>query len=611
MDIAYFWQELSKSYSSNQVFLILIYWTLIVYKQVASPRSGVGKVEDWSVELLKHLAEVANNTVRDAADGLSQRIEWSTLEKDEKAIALLEEYAEVLASYFGWSPYLMLVEELPDDKEERLLNVMEKIFHMAALSTSYVTTPDSIRTVVKELLAQNNIHNILDMCSGSGGLGMSVWLQLQDRQQVGYYGMDTEPVMCDICTLMAHMCGISKGAVTQQDILRNETFYEEKKYDLVLLDVPIGQNRNVQGHIYARLLEDMWQNTIFVDWVYLLKAVKALNDEGKCISIVTSGTLTRQNEAGLRERMIQNDWIEAVITLPVNLYPNTRIGSEMIIFNKRKEVKRSQKILFIDISSFFYRDNRNFYAISEEGIRLAADIFHEYYEEKDVSRILDIAKLDQDVWSLKPLRYIGQQEEKGEKTATLCLKDIAQIARGVQLRKEEEEELCRYGNAFYLNIKDIQDGRIHYEEAKRITPKNSDWHRKFQIEENDILITSKGVSFKVAIVEENPPETYISGNLTILRVDEKKYHPYVLLEYLTSPEGMQQLESIQSGSTIRVLNNSNLEKLRIPKYPEEVMNNVGDQLKGKRNRYEQERKRLEETYISERKRLLIQIGIEA
>ena len=113
------------------------------------------------------------------------------------------------------------------------------------------------------------------------------------------------------------------------------------------------------------------------------------------------------------------------------------------------------------------------------------------------------------------------------------------------------------------------------------------------------------------IVEENPPETYICGNLTLLRVNKSVYHPYILYEFLTSEEGISALESIQSGTTIRILNNTNLERLQIPLYNPEIMNQVGNQLKEKRKKYETELRQIVENYQVERKILLELIGMEA
>ena len=263
----------------------------------------------------------------------------------------------------------------------------------------------------------------------------------------------------------------------------------------------------------------------------------------------------------------------------------------------------------MDISRYSYRDNRNYCAVSKEGIDLIRQTYEQYCVIPEISNIVPAEKLDGDTWSLKPMRYMDWSEE--EKTyPALALQDVARITRGVQLKKEEEEFWGRKGTALLLNIKDIRDSEIHYEEANNISPKSVDWEMKFRIQEDDIIITSKGTNFKLAVVGENPPEAYICGNLTLIRVNQEVYDPYVLFEYLTSEKGMKALESIQSGTTIRILNNTNMAKLKIPAYSMEMMHSVGRQLKYERRQYLRQMKEIAVQYEQERKILLEMIGID-
>lgn len=604
--IAYYWQDLNKRYSSNQVFFMLLYWTLSIYQQIMEGKEAPDKIEDWRFYLRSLFEETMNYDLKESAVRLSDRIEWTLLENDKTTAEVLKHFSEDIEKYFCGNRYIS-----EKNMTEKLQETMDALIQTAEGNTLYSMTPVSIKNIGKGFFAHSHADNIADFCCGGGGLGIAVWQQLKEPERAAYYGMDMDSVMCDICTLMTYLCGISKSIVRGKDILSNVEAQDSEKYDLVLLDVPRGQNRNIQTKEYESLLKDTGQRNIFADWIYILRALNAMNDSGRGMVIVTSGTLTRKNEEKLRKNIVSRDWIEAVVTLPANLYANTRTGSEIILFNKKKEKKRQKKILFIDINKYFLRDNRNFYSISQEGIDLATDIFHKYYEVQGISSIVDISQIDEEVCSLKPLRYMGMQKKKDTNIQTLCLGDIAHIARGVQLKKEEEEALCLNGTAFYLNIKDIREGRIRYEDARRISPKSGDWHKKFEIQEDDILITSKGASFKIAIVGENPPETYICGNLTLLRVNKSVYHPYILYEFLTSEEGLSALESIQSGTTIRILNNTNLERLQIPLYNPEIMNQVGNQLKEKRKKYETELRQIVESYQVERKILLELIGMEA
>lgn len=599
-----YWQELNRKYSANQSFLILAYWTLTVYVLFWRGESGPRRLKEWRGCLLSACKDFLNYDVKEAAVQLSERIEWSLLVKDEISEKLLWSYETEVRAFFQAG--IEKKDGSLQDMQERLQKLMYELFDLAAIHTSFQTTPWSINHTIGTLFSAKDIGQGEDVCCGSGMFLSTAWKYLRCREDISYRGMDPEPAMCDINCLMIYMCGIKNGKVVCEDFLDSHV---SKKYDLILLDVPRGQNKKISAMKQVAWLDKIDQKNIFTDWLYLLKALESMDEKGKGIVVVTSGCLTRKNESMIRKKVIENDWIDAIITLPRNLYPNTRTGSEIIIFNKCKERRRRKKILFVDISQYYYRDGRNYYSISEKGTELLLQAYVQYCEISQISCIISTAEIEKDVCSLKPLRYIEYQTEK-QNGSLLTLKEIAKITRGVQLKKEEEEMLRQHGTALLINIKDIQDGEIHYECANKITPKNYDWHDKFQIQENDILITSKGTNFKIAIVGENPPEAYISGNLTIVRVDQDKYHPDVLLEYLISAKGMRALESIQSGTTIRMLNNANLERLQIPAYQWEIMHSAGELLKNKRMKYRQDIKQLTEKYTMERKVLLEMIEID-
>ena len=90
----------------------------------------------------------------------------------------------------------------------------------------------------------------------------------------------------------------------------------------------------------------------------------------------------------------------------------------------------------------------------------------------------------------------------------------------------------------------------------------------------------------------------------MLRVKRPAYDPYVLFHYLDSEKGRISLEQIQSGTTIRILNNTNLMALRVPLYEIEKMQKIGSRLKEKREIFLKKQRSLIENYDTERKILL-------
>lgn len=192
---------------------------------------------------------------------------------------------------------------------------------------------------------------------------------------------------------------------------------------------------------------------------------------------------------------------------------------------------------------------------------------------------------------------------------TIKLGEIAEIRRGVQLSKEEYEDLTMSATHYFLNIKDIENGRINYDEESRITYKKQDWLEKFAIRPLDILITSKGSIIKFAIVESPFYEAFISGNLSIIRVNQKRYNAYVLYEFLQSDTGRRMIDALQTGTTVKLINPSKLEQLEIPSLSIDFMNEVGEKLKQNKQEYEQTIMETEQKFEAQKKILLERLGI--
>lgn len=104
------------------------------------------------------------------------------------------------------------------------------------------------------------------------------------------------------------------------------------------------------------------------------------------------------------------------------------------------------------------------------------------------------------------------------------------------------------------------------------------------------------------IVTPDRPKAFLCGNPTRIQVDQTKYSTYVLYEFLNSEERRNVLNSIQSGTTIKVFNNTNLSRLPVSDYenPEELQM----QFKQIYQEYRMSVKEAESRFETERKKLL-------
>lgn len=579
------WRELKRKVPLEQIFYLSL---VLAFCQ--NQRKEKGKITQAGVKEV--LERIQGYNLRVAFTRIFQFIRWEIL--DDKDI---EEMFQIAVSLFR--EYL--------EKGGKLSELFQMIFAQAGKWDVYAPTPTEVRKLIVDILGFYKAHRIADFCCGGAGLGLELWKRLTIRnKEVSFHGEELNRNLCDAAQLYFSAYEVPDGEIEERDILTIPDTAESQSYDIIVLDIPRGQNvTEVYDEKDPRLLCFNKKN-IYSDWIFIQDVLYRLKKTGTAAVLVTPGALTRVNEEILREQIVVNDWLEAVITLPENLYSKYYAGTELLIFNKDKESSRKGKVIFIDISKEFKRQGRRTVEITEAGLLQVREIFVHSWEVKGVSAVCSREQIQKNQYSFKPSQYI-QQEDEWEFVSELVLEDIAQITRGAQVPKRAD--VVEDGDVYFLNIKDIQEKRIQYEGADKVRSTNSVCKGKYRIQKDDILITSKGTALKLAIVEDYSPEAYISGNLTLIRVNPEKYHPYVLFEYLNSRQGQISLERIQSGTTIRILSNASLQKLKIPEYHLEKMREIGKELKENQTVFYREKYMLEKQYENKRKHLLKELEV--
>lgn len=622
-------EALQKKLPEEQTFYLFI---LMIFTGFWGKRSGTVGTEKFTYHnFCRIIQDIQRYDTKEAAFRLGEKIDWMLLKTDEE----LEEAVQ--------AAYEEILEKAVDSGREYLDFLLDSVLELAETTGGYITTPRNIRRLVGDLLCGIHPEKVADFCCGLSVFGIDMCRSICQKtkgglSQISLYGAETDPVLCAAGTMLMELYGI-QGRIEQRDILVPPSESEMQLYDLIVLDMPRGTNKREVYDPRDPRLAGFGGRTVYADWILIQDVLYHLKDGGYAAVLCTTGALIRANEKPLREHVIRQDWLEAVITLPPNLYPNTRTGTELLIFHKGKTGERREKILFVDISRYYFRERRNAYAVSDEGHRAACaccrkficiegeetyrrnpendDIERICYENTNnankadnednsdnsdkVSIILPCDALDRQTCSWKPIQYIHQEMEMGE-TGSVCLADIADIVRGAQIVKKDTQNAGKM--VYFLNIRDIQEGTVRYETAEKISANNAACKDKYRIREDDILITSKGNVVKMAIVGADPPSAFISGNITMIRVRKPAYDPYVLFHYLDSKKGRASLEQIQSGTTIRILNNMNLMALGVPQYSVEKMQEIGSRLKEKREAFLKKQRLLIEDYDTERKILL-------
>ncbi len=91
---------------------------------------------------------------------------------------------------------------------------------------------------------------------------------------------------------------------------------------------------------------------------HMLSRMKDPKEGGGRVAIVMNGSPLFTGDAGsgeseIRRWILENDWLEAIVALPEQLFYNTGISTYIWILSNRKEPRRKGKVQLIDASSFW------------------------------------------------------------------------------------------------------------------------------------------------------------------------------------------------------------------------------------------------------------------
>ena len=142
-----------------------------------------------------------------------------------------------------------------------------------------------------------------------------------------------------------------------------------------------------------------------------------------------------QGESNIRRWIIENDWLEAIVALPLNMFYNTGIATYIWVLTNRKPARRKGKVQLIDATKWFQPLRKNLgkknCELSEQEITRICDTFLEF-EDTPQSKIFDNAAFG--YWKVtveRPLRIEGADPNRAYKATEIKrLKENCQRKEG-------------------------------------------------------------------------------------------------------------------------------------------------------------------------------------
>jgi type I restriction enzyme M protein len=165
----------------------------------------------------------------------------------------------------------------------------------------------------------------------------------------------------------------------------------------------------------------------------------AKEKNGKVGVIVPHGVLFRSGAEGrIREALIKENLLEAVIGLPENLFFGTGIPAAILIFNKAKVRK---EMLFIDASKGFEKGTRQ-NKLRDKDIEKIVSTFEQFESVEKYSFVASPEELKENDYNLNIPRYVDTFEPEAEVDITEVQGEIEELESELaSVRRQMEEYL--------------------------------------------------------------------------------------------------------------------------------------------------------------------------
>ncbi len=171
--------------------------------------------------------------------------------------------------------------------------------------------------------------------------------------------------------------------------------------------------------------------------------IACLNKNGVAAIVSSPGVLHRGKvEQKIRENMIKNDIVEAIIELPEKIFYGTPIPGCIIIFNKNKEKSRKNKVLFIHASEKEnYQEEKVRNVLREKDMQKIIDTFQNFSTGKKYSYVAEIEEIAANGYNWNIPRYVNIFDSIEEKDPD---KAISEFLEFISEYSEEHKKIERY-----------------------------------------------------------------------------------------------------------------------------------------------------------------------
>jgi type I restriction enzyme M protein len=309
-------------------------------------------------------------------------------------------------------------------------------------------TPQSVSKLIAQLAIhkQKTINKIYDPAAGSGSLLLQAKKHFDNHIiQEGFFGQEINHTTYNLArmNMFLHNINYDKFNMKLGNTLINPHFGDEKPFDAIVSNPPysvkwigsddptlINDDRFAPAGVLAPKSK--------ADFAFVLHALNYLSSKGRAAIVCFPGIFYRGGaEKKIRQYLVDNNYVETIISLAPNLFFGTSIAVNILVLSKHKTDNDTQ---FIDASKLFKKET-NTNVLTHEGENNHIEQIMQAFDTKEnieyFTKLVDNELIAKNDYNLSVSSYVEVKETREKVDITKLNAELkTTVSKIERLRKD-------------------------------------------------------------------------------------------------------------------------------------------------------------------------------
>lgn len=313
-------------------------------------------------------------------------------------------------------------------------------------------TPQNVSKLIAQLAMhkQTSVNKIYDPACGSGSLLLQAKKHFENHIiEEGFFGQEINHTTYNLArmNMFLHNINYDKFNIALGDTLRNPNFQNEKPFDAIVSNPPY--SINWIGSDDPTLINDerfapagVLAPKSKADFAFVLHSLSYLSPKGRAAIVCFPGIFYRGGaEQKIRKYLVDNNYVETIISLAPNLFYGTPIAVNILVLSKHKQETKTQ---FIDANGedFFKKATNN--NILENGhIQKIMNIFDSKEDIANMAKTVDNKLIVENDYNLSVSSYVEAKDNRELINITELNKEISLTVEKINKLRTDIEAIIK------------------------------------------------------------------------------------------------------------------------------------------------------------------------